>query len=275
MVARRRSAPSVSFFAFQDIITAVVGIFILITIILILELVQRVEAAGMESEAPSEAEPIVVEPLRQEVRDLRETLRERTGGQVVGAELNAFNREQKLAVLRASVAEMDRKIRSTNEQIRAANRELQDAEVTKAQLADRAATSQPLIEQMKTLKGKESRIRQEIELLSEDATGIFRDRLEDGRYLTLVTLIGKSIEVRDARDRQTRSFRGPRRLDEFRSWLDERRLANRHLLLRIKPGGASDYQALAPTLAEGRVNYGYTVVGEDEAVRLGFELEAN
>ena len=46
-MARRRSVgPGVSFFAFQDIITAVVGIFILVTLLLVLELAQRVETAG-------------------------------------------------------------------------------------------------------------------------------------------------------------------------------------------------------------------------------------
>jgi hypothetical protein len=51
MVKRRRrtQGSGVSFFAFQDIITSVVGIFVLIMLIMVLELVQTVSEAKASS----------------------------------------------------------------------------------------------------------------------------------------------------------------------------------------------------------------------------------
>lgn len=273
MARRRRLGPSLSFFAFQDIITAVVGIFILITIILILELVQRVEAASVESKQA--AQPVVdaLEAIESEVARLRDDLESRTNEQAEFTEVNAFNRDEKLEELRSRVVAAQRRIEMANDRIRAGQSEHEKAKADDKQLKMETAKLESVREELEELEDRESKLRQQIEYLSEDASQIFRDQLDDGRSLTLVTLTGREVRVKDALTRSSQTMRGARRLDDFRAWLTTHASTQRHFFLRIQPGGAADYQSLKEALVESGASYGFTVVDSNESVRLGFELE--
>ena len=95
-MSRRTIGPGVSFFAFQDIITAVVGIFILITLTLILELNQRVESA---SDAPESANPNIeqeVVDLEQQTVNLQRQYDLRLQQLADMSEITVLNRDQKI-----------------------------------------------------------------------------------------------------------------------------------------------------------------------------------
>ena len=70
-MARKNSAPSISFFAFQDIITSVVGIFVLITLILAVKLAVKATERLSTEKPVAENLSKVVELMQSEVDTLK------------------------------------------------------------------------------------------------------------------------------------------------------------------------------------------------------------
>jgi TolA-binding protein len=93
-MSRKSSAPSVSFFAFQDIITSVVGIFVLITLIMVVQLaVKATDRLSSKSPVADNLSSIVA-LMQSEVDELkkRETELETVSSSVAGVQ--QFNIEE-------------------------------------------------------------------------------------------------------------------------------------------------------------------------------------
>ena len=123
-MSRRTIGPGVSFFAFQDIITAVVGIFILITLTLILELNQRVESASdaPESSAPNIEQEII--ELEKQNAELQAEYDRRLQQRAEMSEITVLNRDQKMQEANADrlaaeqqITKLDKMLAAINEQI--------------------------------------------------------------------------------------------------------------------------------------------------------------
>ena len=92
--------------------------------------------------------------------------------------------------------------------------------------------------------------------------------------MSLVTLSAGKIEVRDALTRSVEVFNGGKRIDQFERWLDAIPLQRRHLLVMIEPGGEGDFHSVDSAAKSRQAQYGFTVVGADHVIKLGFELGA-
>lgn len=96
---RKLSGPGVSFFAFQDIITAVVGIFILITLIMILELLEKVDAASRTPAGDAAAITRVIDQTRADADAIEakmQQIRERQQSENQAIEMSAMVTEEEL-----------------------------------------------------------------------------------------------------------------------------------------------------------------------------------
>ncbi len=97
MGRRKAASNSVSFFAFQDIITSVVGIFVLITLIMALELAQTMENASEASSEGVSAELLAsLASLQVGVEQMQGEFDALSSTQGATSGLNRFNREQAL-----------------------------------------------------------------------------------------------------------------------------------------------------------------------------------
>lgn len=271
MAGRRGQGPGVSFFAFQDIITAVVGIFILITLILVLELVERVEAASAKPTA--DLQPVLesIATLQEEVDRMTEEVDRRTAARSEAAQINEFNRQEMTDQMagRAMAAELqlDRLLLEVD----LAERRLSASEQDSRELSERSASFEDdrrLIDQLKEKIGK---LREQTERLQSDDSLVYRDTAESGRFIGLVVLRSNELELRDAATKANRKFQGPQRLSAFRQWLETTDLSQRHLLFVIKPGGAGDFLALESDLQDSGAVYGFDIAGANDNYRLGFE----
>lgn len=273
MASRRAHGPGISFFAFQDIITAVVGIFILITLILVLELAQRVEAAT--SGEHSDIAPIVdaIDALDEEVKRLREMLQSRSRAENQLAEVNAFSRDEQVESLRNQLAASKNRLAQLNAQIERLRSEQRRAEDNAKTLASESLQLEDERDLIEELAAKMRALQAKINQLSGDTSPIFRDVAEDGRFVTLVVLDGTTIDLRDALTQSSRSFQGGRRVEQTEAWMKSVSLGQRQFYILVKPGGASDFTELRELLDRVRAAYGYNVVGVDSELRLGFEVE--
>lgn len=271
MSSRRTQRPGVSFFAFQDIITAVVGIFILITLILVLELVEQVEAASAKPTA--DIEPVLesIATLEDQIEHLTAEVERRTTAQAETADINEFNREEKREQARARVAAAERRRDELRDKVSDVHNRLETAEREGADLAAKEADLQDDRRLLESLKDQAGKRREEVQRLLSDDSPVFRDVTEEGRHVTLIILEGRAVDLRDAGSKSKQMFRGPRRLDLMRDWLSQNDLSRRQLFVVIKPGGAGDFTALQTDLDRSGAVYGYNVAGADEQIRLGFE----
>ena len=76
MSRRRAQGPSVSFFAFQDIITSVVGIFVLITLIMMVDLVRRTGSSSASQELVADTFSVAIADLEMQLEQIAKRSRE-------------------------------------------------------------------------------------------------------------------------------------------------------------------------------------------------------
>lgn len=271
---RRSIGPGVSFFAFQDIITAVVGIFILITLILVLELAQRVEAASSRPTIDVEQVHTTIASLAKEVEQMQAEYDRRIADQSDVAGLNQFNRDAKIAELRAATQSAAERLANAREQIHVTEQSLKQAQKTEATLLQQAAALEDDRELLAELRQELDELGRRINEIESDNPLIYRDQTADGRLLTLLLIRENEIELRDALTQISLRWTGLARMNQFRSWLDSNGIGSRHFLLLIRPGGAGDYQSIRKDLEEADAAFGFDVVGGQRSIRLGFEVEA-
>lgn len=276
MKRRRSPMPSVSFFAFQDIITAVVGIFILITLMLVLELAERVEAASADDGASEDLRPIfeAIETLEDEVLRLEADYAEQMRVRQTTSKINRFNAEEELEKIKEQVARGQirlNQLQSDNARMEESSAQAEKDQVALSQERNELRKQEDLLKELaEKMRALQSRMNQ----LETSDDEIYRDVLEDGRYLTIVELITSEIIVHDALTRTVISMRSTNRIREFELWLRQNGSRSRHMMVMIKPGGAFDWLGIQELLESTNSSYGYTVVGEDYSARLGFELDS-
>jgi hypothetical protein len=269
---RRNNGPSVSFFAFQDIITAVVGIFILITLLLVLELAQRVEAAGSTPTADVSSVVQMIETLQGEVERMTQELQQRIESQNETAGINEFNRQEETDKLEDKSKILQQQLATATEMATDLSKRIAAAKQEENKLllqSEELGSQRSLLEE---LQQKVAQVQNEINRLESDDTPVFRDQTEQGRFITLITLGAGKIEIRDALTKFTQDYTGPRRTNDLFAWLDTNDLSSRQIYLVIKPGGTPDFDAVQERLDNKKAVYGYNVTGAADSIRLGFEM---
>lgn len=272
MTKRRNTGPGISFFAFQDIITGVVGIFILILVILVLELAQRVETASQAS--PEDIKPVIatIATLQQQVSEIEAEIEQHSAISSRWEDTNAFNIDDKVDRLKRMNQSMEKRVESSDTKRRKLASEDSLAMAEAQRLAQQSKELSGQRQELKELSIVAREIRKRENVLFGDNSVVYRDVTEDGRYMVLVTLSLGLVEIRDSLTRSVKTFTSARRLDDFEKWLATIPLGRRHLLLMIEPGGESDFSAMHTAVKESGARYGFTVVGAKHAVRLGYEL---
>ena len=273
-MSRKTSGPGVSFFAFQDIITSVVGIFILITILLILDFLQRVEASATAKEASNDAAPVIeaIQTLKDDIARMSQDVEARSKAQSKNARINKFNRDEEFQSMKNKVAIIEQQIKRASElsedltqKLRSADDESSKAESRKDEIYSQESELQAVLAKLKDLE-------QQLGELQNDSTPVFRDVSENGRFLTIIVLERGAIELKDAMTKTKESWQGAQRLDRLREWIAISELAKRQLYIVVKPGGAGDFQAIRQDLSNSNTTYGFNVSGEGDRISLRFEL---
>ena len=270
---RRAVGPSVSFFAFQDIITAVVGIFILITLILVLELTQRVEAATSKPAADVEQIQATIESLESEVDRLEEQLKEQLDAQASIADLNAFSREEKVAELKAAINALEQQIDSTESETKELQEQQENESQREEELKAKSKELESEREEIEKLKKQIAELAAKQNELASDDGLVYRDKTAEGRFVCLIVADEEGIVVRDAQSKSVLEFKGAERVIQLQDWLQQQNNAKRHFLLMVRPGGAADFEDLHGTLQRRGAVFGFDVVAPDNEVRLGFEVD--
>lgn len=259
---RDRSSP-LSLFSFQDIITGLCGIVILLVLVMVLDLVARRDTAPPPPVPDAPVDPAATEDaLRSEIAALeeaiaraREALAKRriaTAGGVSAERLEEVNRD---------LSEREREIAALLSQLDAMKTRLE-----KARDAD-AQSKRALLEMEKTRRDLETalaalRDRKGVTLIPE------RGNLKSPVYIVL----GRGqVEIHRPLDKGARAIRAPQRdvAETVRATLSPLDRKTHTVVLIVRPSGASDMMPLAELVKDMGFACGRDPLEEDADVSFG------
>ncbi len=272
MRVRRTRINTISFFAFQDIITSVVGIFVLITLIMILELVQT-KAGATDTRVRIPEEMLVqINELETEftkLESLRATLQTNAAK---ASSRNAFSVEQERSGLQSQVEEIQSQLSNAqrrsiklSEQLEAGKRLEKHLVSREGELAKLRKSSQDSAAQLQDAAAVSA-------ILEVEKPLVFRDKTEQGRHVVLIVLEQGKINVSDAMAAKSYSFSSSAMTGDFADWLSGTDLDLRQFLLIVKPSGQTHFEGVTKILRSSSAVYGFDVAGEDQRFRLLFQL---
>ncbi len=251
----RRKSKSVPFslFAFQDIITSVTGIILLITMMMAVELVQNMQRAAS---APQEQKSSAVErTLRgaigentQEIIRLERLLEETT---TIRFDADALRR--RLANLSAATAELEKqttRIEATQ----------QDIEQRKAELAEQAKELTP--EAIEKLAQEQREFAQQIQAMRQANRVIFNRPEGAARTPWLVELNADQILAAEmGASRAPQTFAGAA---EFLTWASGQNNGTIYFVILVKPDSIETFAALRQELQDRQFEVGYDLLRADQ-----------
>lgn len=264
-MGRKKGGSPFSLFSFQDIITCVSGIIILITLILAIELAQRKPAKPVVETAEL-AEEIrrAIGDTRAEIQQLETELTKQSSAaqEIAGAhqetlKADLFAINQQVASLEAELTEIERKekrVSSENDKVQAKRFDMQK-QTTK------------LAETEQEVKNLEDKLEQ---LLTRDRP-IYNSRTADGKQVWLV-------QVEEARSLVAPAGRAstPQVLEHggsrffasaFSKWLKTRSPSADFIFFLVRPAGSEAFAELQEAARKSGYSLGFDLLGESrEAV---------
>lgn len=272
MSRRRAQGPSVSFFAFQDIITSVVGIFVLITLIMMLDLVQRTDSSSASQQLVADTFSAAITDLETQLAQLQKRSNELD---VLASKIGAvqvFNKDDIEKELRASIQRLNEQIERT-EQLNRETQQLVDNQTkvqTKLQIESqkRSPDRDELAKLLKELDKLDSKIG-ELEL---DEPLVFKSQPLNGRSVVVIEVTSAGAVVLDLQADRRSTMRAQNLERDFESWMKSHAKGSYHYFLLIRPGGATNFDTLRAILVKDSASYGYDVLDQEKSVKLRSEV---
>lgn len=260
-MARRRSAGSpFSLFSFQDIITSVTAIIILVALMLMLELMTRrpKSAAGVSAAAGNDLRR-EVSAIQAEVQAIEEKLKlgQAQVNELVSVSAETLTRQQE--ELEAQLKALRQKLERITKEKAAAQQAL-DATVVE-HLEKQQRQKGHLDEIMKEAK----RCEDQKEDLKKRKSRIFSQRDGSSKQSWLVEISASGIQVRSASAGATpESFASEDAW--FAQWVSLRSPRADYFLLLLRPSGSHAFHSITERLDPKGFEYGYDILGEDAPV---------
>ena len=259
MRKRRREETPFSLFAFQDIITSVTGILLLIMLLLCLSLAAQnlTNDPPVETqESPSVANARQLKDLQERVSQLQETLEQKQRQRELEESLTPELATRRAEALESELKSLEQQIAAIEPSVKAAARQ-----------ANRKPTAVETSQQ-KSLKIKQMQLKSiqtKLVTLRNSDQMIFSPSPFDSRQAWLVQLEGKYILVAKANSQvkpqkfSTMTF--------FLLWVGKSlRPKTDYFVVFVKPGGVDSYHRLLEKLHDRNFRCGLDVLGREQIV---------
>jgi hypothetical protein len=273
MGRRKAQGPSVSFFAFQDIITSVVGIFVLITLIMMVDLVTRKASASSSKKFVEDTYSSAIADLELQLQEVQSQSSKLDAMSAKVGNVQVFNKEEVAKDLKASIQSLNQQIERTerrNQEIQrvidAQNKVLSDLQI---EMQKKSPDREELAKLLKQLEKLDSKIG---ELDSEDPL-IFKSQSLEGRTVVVVDISASELSILDLDSEQRKTSRGLSLKKDFESWIQANRTGKYHYFLLIRPGGARTFSEIRQSLDTIGASYGYDVLDQSRSLKLRSEVQ--
>lgn len=256
MRGRRQQSP-LSLFAFQDIITGVTGVVVLLTLILAVELLRRPPASSPSSEQASQALIVERDRLRDQNAQLRKSLQETNNLLERAANLPVSALGSDEAELESRASALEAEVEDLDAQLDATRREAKEV-LAKEQEVKQSLQLDQLRESVQLL---EERLRREEQVRRI----VYNPNPAQNNSPILLDLRPESIQVyRLGATEPTQQFRDPqlqRRVAACIAWARGHNPTREYFVLLLRPGAMPVYRELTSRLEDIGFQLGVDLLG--------------
>lgn len=268
MSRRGRSAPTISLFAFQDIITSVTAIVIVIALFLALDLVQRKQSAHAESSA-GVAEDLAarISEIEAEVAQLRV---ETTRTDATVKEVAKFSP----AELQAEVSQLQRAIQNLESERGKLDERQKTWKSREQAVLVQKFDLQPKQAQLEVIEGETQSLQQQIEDTRRDNRQVFAlprgfDKagwiaVIESNAISLAPL-GRAAKPIHFRQAGLKLLNGTP-VDALMKWIQTGGHQSAYFLLLVRPGGATQFDDLDIRLTDESISHGFDVIDAKQQI---------
>lgn len=282
MSSRLRSLNStkISFFAFQDIITSVSGILILVTLILATELDRPT------SRTTHDADPELERKLSETLRQQSEVDSQNRNLQALLAAAETAPASEKLEAditrLRSQLADEKKKHASIAEQLAASQSAIEARDRTLG-LTDLKAQIQRVIQEAESLAREEAKVRDEMARLDQRVASVqsklLKLREREGKLwlipdkssttkepiLATISGSGAKVERFDHPD-QAKEFNKATARTEFDSYLGDAKPLDQYVVFLVRPSGIELFERLVKLARDKGFEVGFDALEENREI---------
>ena len=282
MSSRLRSLGStrISFFAFQDIITSVSGILILITLILSTDLEQPQEGQSVDADPElhqklmeilvqqrttdieiedlqrilSEAETAPsIEKLTTDITQLQTELeRERRGKDAVSTQLADKASANELLDQRLGLTKLKAKLESTRQEMASVERESQKVRAQTADLEGKLRAAEAKLQRLRIREGK---------------LWMIPDQESTRKRPILATVGGNGVRLQQFdRPEELKEFPSKSAKDDFEAYLNGIQATDAYIVFLVRPSGISAFKDLVEIARERHFAVGFDALEETREV---------
>lgn len=271
-MGRKQSAPNVSFFAFQDIITSVVGIFVLITIIMLLELANRTVQGQSSGQQSANAQSAALSAMQSEIETLEKRLEELKRVASSLGTSKPMTAEEKKKEIEKQITEIEARLKRFDALQQQTSRAIAAAETTLRQLQEAALRQSENGDERKKLIDKLAFLKAELDSLKDDDPIIFRNEQLQGKAIVIIDFDTAETRIMELQANQRRVFAGNDRSKQLTSWFDTQSIASMHFHLMLRPGGNVPYANARAYLQTKNASYGFDVTGSQRPLKMRSEF---
>lgn len=268
MSRRGQGGPPITLFSFQDIITSVTAVIILITLMLCVDLIQRRKTSAPEAPRPTAAQQEEIARLEREVAEMEAAVQARqTSSQVL---------VENPRKLRADCEDRRRQLTQTEAELQTLQARLAALRATPSVVAQPAAALEArrsAVEARRaavTRRAEADHARQQLARIQRDNRLIFNQAPGEGKRAWLVDLRGDAIVVtKTGQPEPIQRFQGKRSASAssaFLNWVTNRNRASEYFVLLVRPDSVSTFDTLRADLRTRGFDIGFDLIAADAEI---------
>ena len=286
MSRRSRSKDvAISLFAFQDIITSVKAIMILLVLILTLELLERVATKGMAAEDRQVARKLKhsvaemgqhLKQLQRQAASANDTASEAAGFSAKQTDERRLEANRQVAELQDDLRNLDVQMRSAQAARRAAESHLVKTQASDpAVVVDRTKAMEQHVSKMTAATTRERERQQEAQKQDKDSSAPAKTLVFNAPPGTtlkplLVEISKADLVAVDTDGSKPKRFKwglfGPSK--NFVQWLNSRNKSSEYIVIILRPSGVDRYDAVRSEIASAGLGIGTVLIGEEMSLVL-------
>ncbi len=271
MSRRKAQGPSVSFFAFQDIITSVVGIFVLITLIMMVDLVTKTSSSAKVHGAVEDTYSSALNDLQDQLSKLETRSAQLDKAANSAGSIRVQSKEEISKELEASIQSLNQQVERVERRTREIQRVIENQDKVKSDLQIEIQKRSPDREELERLLKQLEKLDSKIQNLQTEDTLIFKSQNLQGRTVVIVEVHANKLVLLDlAKDNRT-EISGSDLDGKFRTWLSSRNVGSIHCFVLIRPFAAGTFNSVRSVLDTTGASYGYDLIDQKRTVKLRSE----
>lgn len=272
MSRRKAQGPSVSFFAFQDIITSVVGIFVLITLIMMVDLVTKTNSSAKVRDVFEDVYTAAIDDLQEQLAKLETRSEQLDLAATNFGNVQVFNKDEIAKELESSIQSLNQQVERTERRNQEIQRVIENQDEVKSDLQVEIQKRSPDREELERLLKQLEKLDSKIQNLQTDESLVFKSQDLQGRRIVIIEVHANKLVLLDLAKDSRSEISGGDINSKFQSWLNGQSVGGIHCFVLIRPFAAGTFGSVRSALNGAGVSYGYDLMDQKRILKLRSEV---